>query len=251
MTSSSVPAPSGAVSPSRRVREHILEFINNGMAPHQKLPTERELAEQLEVSRLTVRRVLSALAAENIIYRIQGSGTYVRPRRITKDLELTSFSEDMRSRGLVPGSINIEVTEQAADAELAAALELTPGSAVISVRRVRTADGERMCIERADLPAQLVPGLSVEDLKASLYEVLHQRYGITIDHAKTTFTATVANPADAAQLGVPPYSAVFKVTRTAFDIRGRAFEHAVSMYRGDRYSYEFTAQAATTQKFSG
>lgn len=228
--------------PSERVRQHVLEFIEGGLAPHDRLPTERELAEALDVSRVTVRRVLAAMAAENLIYRIQGSGTFVRPHRITKAMELTSFSEDMRSRGLVPGSVAIYVSEQPADAQLAAILELTPGTPVVSIRRVRTADGERMCLERSQLPAHLVPGLTSRDLRGSLYDVLADRYGVTIDRAETRVQATVADPEDAAQLGIPPYSAAFRVSRTAVDHRGRPVEHAVSLYRGDRYSYEFTVE---------
>lgn len=237
--------------PSQRVRDHVLALINGGLAPHAKLPTERELADQLNVSRVTVRRVLGSLAGENVIYRIQGSGTFVRPHRITKAMELTSFSEDMRARGLVPGSLGVEISDRAADAELAALLELTPGTPVTSVHRVRTADGERMCLERSDIPARLVPGLTADDLKMSLYDVLRERYGITIDRAETSVSATVANPDDAAQLGIPPYSAVFRVSRIAVDDRGRPVEHAVSLYRGDRYSYAFTIEVARQRPLGG
>lgn len=241
----------GDARPSHRVRDHVLALINGGLAPHAKLPTERELADELDVSRVTVRRVLGSLAAENVIYRIQGSGTFVRPRRIAKAMELTSFSEDMRSRGLVPGSLGVEIGERAADAELAAVLELTPGTPVVSVHRVRTADGERMCLERSEIPASLVPGLTADDLKTSLYDVLRQRYGMTIDRAETSVTATVADPDDAAQLGIPPYSAVFRVSRIAVDDRGRPVEHAVSLYRGDRYSYVFTVEVARQRPLGG
>jgi GntR family transcriptional regulator len=228
----------------------VLELIEGGLAPHDRLPTERELAEALEVSRVTVRRVLAAMAAEDLIYRIQGSGTFVRPHRITKAMELTSFSEDMRSRGLVPGSVAIDVSEQPAEAQLAAILELTPGTPVVSIRRVRTADGERMCFERSQLPAHLVPGLTARDLRGSLYDVLADRYGITIDRAETRVQASVADPEDAAQLGIPAYSAAFRVSRTAVDHRGRPVEHAISLYRGDRYSYEFTVEVGK-QRSSG
>ena len=237
--------------PSHRVRDHVLALIDGGLAPNERLPTERQLADELDVSRVTVRRVLGSLAAESAIYRIQGSGTFVRPRRIAKAMELTSFSEDMRSRGLVPGSLGVEIGERAADAELAAVLELSPGTLVVSVRRVRTADGERMCLERSEIPASLVPGLTADDLKTSLYDVLRQRYGMTIDRAETTVTATVADPDDAAELGIPPYSAVFRVNRIAVDDRGRPVEHAVSLYRGDRYSYVFTVEVARQRPLGG
>lgn len=238
--------PDGVARPSGRVRQYVVELINAGLSPHDKLPTERELADLLKVSRLTVRRVLGELTAENLVYRVQGSGTFVRPHRIAKAMELTSFSEDMRSRGLVPGSVVIEATEQPADAKLASILELTPGTPVMSIVRVRTADGERMCLERSQIPAHLVPGMTADKLRGSLYDLLGSEYGITIDRAETTVHATVADPDDAAQLGIPAYSAAFQVSRTALDHRGRPVERAVSLYRGDRYSYEFTVEV--TQK---
>jgi GntR family transcriptional regulator len=227
---------------SERVRQHLLDMIDNGLGPHEKLPTERQLAEILDVSRLTVRRALSDLTNQNLVYRIQGSGTFVRPNRIAKSIELTSFSEDMRSRGLQPGSVAIEITEEPAGAQLAAVLELSPGTAVTSVRRVRTADGTRMCLEQLQIPSHLVPGLTSRDLAGSLYELLATRYRIVIDHADQSIRATVLDPEDAERLGVPAYSPAFEVKRTAVDTRGRPVERAVSLYRGDRYSYDITVQ---------
>jgi GntR family transcriptional regulator len=237
------PARDGA-GKSELVRQHLLDLIEDGLGPHEKLPTERQLADLLGVSRLTVRRALDDLTAQNRVYRIQGSGTFVRPSRIAKSIELTSFSQDMRSRGLVPGSVAIEIWEEPAGAPLAAVLELSPGTPVVSVRRVRTADGVRMCLEQLQLPATLVAGLTSEDLTGSLYEVLAERYGVVIDHADQSIRATVLDPDDAARLGVPAYSPAFEVKRLAVDTRGRPVERAVSLYRGDKYSYDFTVQVS-------
>jgi GntR family transcriptional regulator len=238
------PRPKRSGGKSERVRHHLLDMIESGLGPHDRLPTERELAEKLGVSRLTLRRVLDDLAAENRIYRIQGSGTFVRPERISKSMELTSFSEDMRSRGMAPGSLDISVSEETAGAKLAAVLELTPGSPVVSIRRVRTADGTPMCVERSQLPADLVPGLTAKDVSGSLYDVLAGRYGIQIDRADQSVRATVLDPDDAGRLGVPAYSAAFEVDRLAVDNRSRPVEHAMSLYRGDRYSYELSVTVA-------
>ena len=239
-------SPDPVTGKSDRVRQHLLDMIEDGLGPHDKLPTERQLADELGVSRLTVRRALSELTVQNLVYRIQGSGTFVRPSRIAKSIELTSFSEDMRSRGLVPGSVAIEIAEEPAGAQLAAVLELSPGTLVTSVRRVRTADGTRMCLEQLQLPTHFVPGLTSQDLTGSLYELLAARYGIVIDRADQSIRATVLDPEDAARLGVPAYSPAFEVKRIAIDNRGRPVERAVSRYRGDRYSYDFTVQVFPT-----
>ncbi len=232
----------GSIRKSELVRQHLLALIEDGLGPHDKLPTERQLADMLNVSRLTVRRALGDLTTENLVYRVQGSGTFVRPSRIAKSIELTSFSEDMRSRGLVPGSSAIEVYEEPAGAQLAAVLELSPGTPVTSVRRVRTADGAPMCLEQIQVPTHVAPGLTREDLAGSLYELLAARYGIVIDRADQSIRATVLDADDADRLGVPAYSPAFEVRRIAIDNRGRPIERAVSLYRGDRYSYDLTVQ---------
>jgi len=240
-----------ATRKSELVRQHLLALIEDGLAPHDRLPTERQLADMLQVSRLTVRRALDELTVENLVYRIQGSGTFVRPTRIAKSMELTSFSEDMRSRGLVPGSSAIHVTEEPAGAQLAALLELSPGTPVTSVRRVRTADGAPMCLERIQIPTHVAPGLTSQDLTGSLYELLATRYGVVIDRADQSIRATVLDADDAGRLRVPTYSPAFEVRRIAIDNRGRPIERAVSLYRGDRYSYDLTVQVFPTGQSRG
>src|SRR3954452_7213594 len=105
--SRAVPPWDASTGKSERGRQHLLDMIEDGLGPHDKLPTERQLADMLQVSRLTVRRALDDLTAQNLVYRIQGSGTFVRPSRIAKTIELTPFSEELRARGLVPGSVPI------------------------------------------------------------------------------------------------------------------------------------------------
>ena len=120
-----------------QVRNHVLRLVED-QGPHGKLPTERELAEELAVSRLTVRRVLDGLEYERRVYRIQGAGTFVSEAQISKSLELTSFSEDMRSRGMpAPGSRVVKLEETAAGARWGQALSLSPAEKVFHIARVR------------------------------------------------------------------------------------------------------------------
>lgn len=233
---------------SELLRRHLLEMLNAGMVPHDKLATERDLAGAFSVSRLTVRRVLDRLEREGRVYRIQGAGTFVNEPRIAKSVELTSFSEDMRSRGLVPGSLFVEIERIPAGAEVGYALGISPAASVVHIRRVRTADAEPMCLENCYLPGHLLPEDLVLGPQDSLYAQLTQSYNVHLTRADQTIRVTVLDPADAEALHVPPFSPAFQVERIGYDSRGKAIERAESLYRGDRYSYELTIlrEAITT-----
>lgn len=223
------------------VRQHLVAFIDDsGLAPHDKLPTERELADEFDISRLTVRRALDQLASDGIVYRVQGAGTFVSEKNITKSFELTSFSEDMRARGLVPDSRLVTAEVIPVGSRIGYPLRLSPSEQVVHLERIRLADAAPMCLENCYLPNDLVPGLVDELGQGSLYEVLHAHYGLTIDRAEQIIKATVLDPQAAKLLDVPAFSPAFLVLRTIYDNRGRAIEHTESLYRGDRYAYELT-----------
>jgi GntR family transcriptional regulator len=226
----------------RRLKDHLLQLIDRDLRAHERLPTERDLASQFEVSRMTVRRALEQLESEGRVYRIQGAGTFVTEPGIAKTIELTSFSEDMRRRGLRPGSTLLVAELTAAGGEIGYALGLSPAEHVYHLERVRTADGVPMCVENVYLPAGLVPGLLDRPMTGSLYEVIESRFRIQPDRAEQIVRATVLAEREAGLLGVPAFSAALHVERTAYDARGRAVEQAVSTYRSDRYSYHLTVR---------
>lgn len=220
------------------VRAHLEKLLTHAEA-HTRLPTERELAAELDVSRPTVRQALAHLEVDGLVYRVQGAGTFVADPRITKSIELTSFSEDMRARGLVPGSRMIVGEALDAGPRIGPALGISPASDVIHLERVRTADGAPLCHEDVWLPGWLGAEIVEEVTGSSLYEALMRR-GILVDRAEQTIAATVLEPRTATLLDAPLHSAALYVTRTSYDIRGRAVEHAVTTYRGDRYDYSLT-----------
>jgi GntR family transcriptional regulator len=237
MTDSIVPAQGG--TKSAMLRAYLLALIDGGLRPHDKLPTERELAEAFGVARLTARRALDQLGQEGHVYRTQGAGTFVSEPRIARSLELTSFSDDMRARGLVPGSLPAEVAEVPAGADVGARLGISPRDRVTHVHRVRTADGEPMCIEHSYIPVALAPGLVDRQVTGSLSELMSGVYHLRATKAEQSISATVLEPDVAKRLGVPEFSPAFKVQRVAFDARDRRIEYAESIYRADRYSYDF------------
>lgn len=232
-------APSRGGTKSALLRAHLVGLIEGGLRPHDKMPTERELAETFGVTRLTVRRALDQLGYEGRVYRTQGSGTFVSEPRITKSVELTSFSDDMRARGLVPGSLLAEVAEVSAGADIGARLGISPRDNVTHIYRVRTADGGPMCIEHTYIPTGLAPGLAAQQIDGSLYQLMSDVYHLRAEKAEQSIHATVLEPEAARRLGVAEFSPAFKVSRVAFDARNRRIEYAESTYRADRYSYDF------------
>lgn len=229
---------------AQQVRHYLVELIG-ASEPHARIPTERDLAERFDTTRLTIRRVLDQLDNEGRVYRTQGAGTFVSEPRISKSVELTSFSADMRARGLVPGSQDTKVEVISAGARVGAALHVSPRDPVIHITRTRTADDVPMALEHCYMPVALVPGLETRDWSGSLYEILLSEYGLQAEKAEQTIQATVLDEAEALALSVPPFSPAFQVQRVTMDARGRRIEYAISTYRADRYSYDMVIYRRT------
>src|SRR4029450_11132124 len=156
----------------------ILEGVSAARPPGALLPSERLLAERYGVARATVTQAVEGLVSRGLVYRVHGSGTFVAEPKFRQPLTLTSFTEDMRARGMTPGSVVRSQAVVPASEVVARHLALVPGSPVVHLERVRTADGEPMALERTHLPASRLPGLESAALPgASLLELLGRRRG--------------------------------------------------------------------------
>ena len=215
-------------------REQVLELIEQ-LGVGTAIPSERQLSVDLGVSRLTVRAALDDLAREGYLVRRRGSGTYVQEPKISQQLTMTSFSEDMRRRGMVPSSKTLSLSRELAGARLGRFLNVSPGEEIVVVKRLRLADGVSMAIETLHIPASVVPGVEARDLEGSFYELLRDRYGVVIATATQTIEPTVTNEEESSALGVPLHSPAFLFERTSRDADGRSLEFVHSIYRGDRY----------------
>jgi len=216
-------------------REAVLDLIEQ-LGVGEAIPSERQLGLDLGMSRLTVRAALDDLVREGYLVRRRGSGTFVSEPKIAQELTMTSFTEDMRRRGMVPGSRTLELRVSPAGARLGRVLHVSPSEPVLAVKRLRLADGETMAIETLHVREALIPGLSARDLEQhSFYELLRDRYGIVIVSGVQTVEPTVTNEDESAELGVPLHSPALLLERTTRSESGEIVEYVRSIYRGDRY----------------
>ena len=216
-------------------RERVLDLIEQ-LSIGDAIPSERQLSADLRMSRLTVRAALDDLVRDGLLVRRRGSGTFVGEPKIAQELTMTSFSEDMRRRGMVPANRTLSLVVVQAGAHLGRLLMVSPSEPVVVFKRLRLADRETMAIETLHVRQSLVPGLSAEDLERhSFYELLEDRYGVVMAGGTQTIEPTVTNEEESAALGVPLHSPAFLFERTTRTASGDVVEYVRSIYRGDRY----------------
>jgi GntR family transcriptional regulator len=217
------------------VRERVREMIDR-LELGAAIPSERQLSVELGVSRLTVRAALDELVREGHLSRRRGSGTFVTEPKIAQELTMTSFTDDMRRRGMRPASRTLELRISPAGARLGRILHVSPSEPIVVASRLRLADGETMAMETLHVRERHVPGLNAADLEqASFYELLQDRYGIVIVGGTQTIEPTVTDEEESAALGVPLHSPAFRFERVTQSDAGETVEFVESIYRGDRY----------------
>lgn len=223
-----------------QIRTHLQEAIEGRqLTPGDRVPSERELTEQFSVSRMTARQALRELEMQGYLYRVQGKGTFVAQPKFVQPLgRLTSFTQDMRRRGLEPGAVVLAVEETAAGRHVAEALKIGPDSPVFRLERLRLANGEPMALEAAHVDARLCPGLlSARFENSSLYQVLQDRFGIRLGHASQSLEAVAARTYEATMLHVREGAPLLLIERTTLGEADRPVEFVRSLYRGDRYRF--------------
>ena len=216
----------------------LLDGIQAGQwKPDDQLPTESDLAQTYEVSKITVRQALRELADSGYVRREQGRGTFVARTRLEQGpRELTSFTEEMRRHGLRAASRVLESGVVAAEGWLAEKLAIRSGSEVFVLKRLRLADSEPMGIQTAYVPLELAPDLPHDPMEgASLYGLLRSKYGQEPVYARETHSAVLVEGDDAELLGVPAGGPALAAERVTFLQNGRPMELVNSIMRGDRY----------------
>lgn len=221
-----------------QIQQRVMTQVRSGaFSPGHPLPSVQELAARMGVSQMTARQAIKALCDLGVLYTRQGKGTFVSGIKHARDFrQVHSFTEEMRSRGSVPGSKLLSFRLQTVSQEVRKALKMRVGQKVFRLRRIRYSDGVPMGIECSCLPQQMCPGLLESyDPTTSLYQELADRYGIRMEVTDEMVEVGKANAEEAPLLRIELGSPVFLLTRLSYSENGKPVEYVKSMYRGDRY----------------
>ncbi|MBX9907741.1 MAG: GntR family transcriptional regulator [Beijerinckiaceae bacterium] len=213
-----------------QVKAMFIRRLADGVwAPGAGLPSEGQLAAEIGVSQGTVRKALDELAAENLLVRRQGRGTFVAEhdeRRI-----LFQFFKLVPDDGVArfPDSTVLAVAVGQADADERQALDLSSRADVIRIRRVRALDGVPLVLETVSLPRRLFGGIEAGPVPNNLYGLYAARYGVTVANAREKLKAIALSADEAALLAVAPGTPALQVDRLALSLDGAPVERRLSL----------------------
>jgi DNA-binding GntR family transcriptional regulator len=223
-----------------QVAQHLEHMIESGELPMgTRLENETDLADQLGLSRPTMRRAIEYLVGRGLLVRKRGIGTQVVHAKVTREVELTSLYDDLAKTGRDPSTRVVSFRTEAAPDPLAVKLGIVAGTPVYVFERLRYADAEPLALMRNHVPVHLVR-LTPEDLETQgLYDVLRAN-GVTLRIAKQAIGARAATAAEARALGETKGAPLLTMERSAYDEQGQAVEHGHHVYRASRYSFNLT-----------
>lgn len=231
---------SGPIPLYYQISRRLQTAIESGdLAPGARIENELKLAEQLSISRPTIRRAIQELVDQGLLVRRRGVGTQVVRGRLTRGVELTSLYDDLNGSKRVPSTKVLEREEVAASPEVLDSLTLPANSRVLHIRRLRYADGEPFALLENFLPSEFLD-LTTEELERhGLYQLMRAR-GTTMRVARQTIGARDATAEESRLFHQKAGAAVLTMSRTLFDQSGHAVEFGMHSYRPDLYSFEVT-----------
>ena len=220
----------------RQLMQRIRADIASGAyAVHSRIPSEAELGEKYQVSRVTVRKALAELTGEGLLRRMQGKGTYVCAPRLKSSLkDVTSFHEACRMMGCIPGTKVITAQLIQAENDVREKLALQ-GNEAVEIIRLRTADGQPVMLETNCFSRQYAMLLE-EDLTGSLYHAL-SRQGVEAASGVHEISLCYATAQQAKLLEVEPGAALLMLDQVIYDQHGAPLHTSHQVIRGDRFTF--------------
>ena len=222
-----------------QIHNEIRKEIESGKwAVGERIPSERQLSQDFDVSRMTLRQAIKTLVDEGILQRQVGSGTYVASSKVQEKMSgTTSFTEITESQGKKPSSKT--VSYHVADPSISELekLKLKDGDQILRMERIRYAAQQPICFEVATIPINIVNSLNKKDITSSLYKALEDKAGLKLCNATQTVSAILASEKIANFLNVKRGSAILRVRQVTTLDDGRPFEYVRSQYAGDRFEF--------------
>ncbi|MDQ1721957.1 MAG: hypothetical protein QOI26_1691 [Pseudonocardiales bacterium] len=226
-----------------QVARHLEQAIEGGnLVPGTRFKNELELADQLGLSRPTMRRAMQHLVDKGLLVRRRGVGTRVVSPKVRRSLELTSLHDDLTREGQRPSTKLLSLGQVQAPAEVATAMNLKVGDPVIEIVRLRSAMEQPIAKMTNYLPAGLLEGIAGELESRGLYELLRAA-GIHLHSATQVIGARSAYAAEARLLGEARAAALLTMQRTTYDDRGAVVEYGNHIYAAARYSFSMSLLA--------
>ena len=225
----------------RQIKSLIVQGLESGeWRPGEAIPSESELASRFNVSQGTVRKAVDEMAAENLLIRRQGKGTFVAthadPRAFFRFLRLIPLSGGVEQSKSVP----LECWRAKAGSEAARILKLKLGDPIIIVRRVLHFSGKPVVVDEIYLPGEIFPGLSLEllkDYQGSLYSLFESRFHVPMIRAEERIRAVAADRASAELLGVAEGSPLLSVERVTHSYGDKPVEWRRGLYSTAEHCY--------------
>lgn len=215
-----------------------LDKLIHSMKPGSKLPAEKLLAQDFNVSPMTVRRALTMLIDEQRIQGIPGKGTFVcRQTPIKKNAAIPSFSEVLTKAGKIPSSRLLLAGLTLANDHDQEKFDLPENSHIFVIRRIRLADGEPVCLEESHISPQVMPDLLTKDLTGSLYQIFANDYQLPVANSNYSIRARLASAEETELLHLDQPGACLEVHSQTYSANGVLLEIGHSIYRGDLYEF--------------
>ena len=244
------------LKPGKPRHEQISEWLRKQIqeeiyTPDMQIPSESQLTDQFDVSRITVRRALQTLENEGLIYRRQGLGSFVANLRVRQGLvRLTDFVEDMTQAGLEASSQVLHFKQEKAPIDIAAALGVPEGQFVFRLDRLRLAEGEPVAFDMTWMSVFYAGLLEGHDLtQDTIYRILEKHYGITVERGRYRINAVTASTNLAHILAVPRNHALLLIERTSYTHDTRRIYYQRRYYRSDRVAFDLELERRPGEEY--
>jgi len=225
------------------LKKQLIEKIDQEeFKVNEAIPSERELIDMYNVSRITVRKAIDELVSEGYLYKVQGKGTYVKTDKYSQDLiSITSCTQDVINLGMTPSRKVISAEIIPVDKKRSHNLELTENDKVFRLKRTYYADTETINLTTTYLPYKLFPGIEKYDFsKESLYNILEEKYGVRITKAKRSVEAILAKDDTAKYLEVQDGIPILLFSCITYGIvngKELPIENFKCCYRSDKFKF--------------